>query len=290
MSKNTLFVLAGSVVVAMVTAGSAEALTLTGSLGSGEVELFQFEATGLFEFLDVNTNGSNFDTELGLYDSSGNLIANDDDGGFGLQSSLFLADSPSLDGVLTAVVGGFNTTFGATLNDITAGSASGDYVLSLDTFDLLESTFSGSFSNGELLSFNTTPVDDLAFITVDTEGSDFDTELGLYDADGNLIANDDDGGSGLLSNITAFTSDGGNYNGSLTTVLGAFNTFYGPTVDDVTSTSSTSGNYQVNIKQYASTGGVKKAVPEHNGVLSFLAFGTIAVGSTIKRKLARPGV
>ena len=197
-----------------------------------------------------------------MYDSSGNLIANNDDGGLGLQSSLVVADSSSLDGVLTAVVGGFDTTFGATLDDITVGSSSGDYVLSIDTLDLLESTtVSGSFSSGELLSFSITPADNLDLITVDTEGSDFDTELGLYDADGNLIDNDDDGGLDLLSNITALTSDGGNYNGSLTTVLGAFDTSYDPTIDDVTTTSTTSGKYQVNINQYASKGGVK-AVPE----------------------------
>ncbi len=38
--------------------------------------------------------------------------------------------------------------------------------------------------------------------TLDTEGSDFDTELALYLADGTLIAADDDSGTGFLSSLT----------------------------------------------------------------------------------------
>ena len=54
------------------------------------------------------------------------------------------------------------------------------------TFD---NTFGGGTSLGTFLEGS---------FTIDTEGSDFDTELGLYLDDGTLIANDDDGGTCLL--------------------------------------------------------------------------------------------
>ena len=61
---------------------------LTGTLGSGEIKSFSFTINSPFTYLDITTNfniinnGGGFDTELGLYDSLGNLIASDDDDGF----------------------------------------------------------------------------------------------------------------------------------------------------------------------------------------------------------------
>lgn len=45
-------------------------------------------------------------------------------------------------------------------------------------------------------------------ITFDTVGSGFDTELGIWDADGFLLDADDDGGPGLESEITIDLADG----------------------------------------------------------------------------------
>ncbi|MBK8267035.1 MAG: PEP-CTERM sorting domain-containing protein [Planctomycetes bacterium] len=99
-------------------------------------------------WLNIRTTG--MDTELGLYDSLGNFIATDDDGNGGYPPGHSMlsfggANDPHIntpttsgeDGVLaagtyTVVVGGYNTVFGATLNDITGGTAQGNYSLSIN--------------------------------------------------------------------------------------------------------------------------------------------------------------
>ncbi|MEA5522906.1 PEP-CTERM sorting domain-containing protein [Limnoraphis robusta] len=279
--RVSLSALVGAVVAGIGISGAAQAAVFTGSLGVGEIATFKFEATGLFDILELSTDGSNFDTELGLYDASGNLIDDDDDGGTDLQSFIRVDDSPSLDGVLTAVLGGFDTIFGPTLADVTPGFSAGDFTLSIDTLALLQTiVITGPFASGSLEQFPIRPVDDLVRLTVDTQGSNFDTELGLYDADGNLVDDDDDGGLNLLSFLEV-RPDQGNFDGDLTVVLGAFDTIFGPTVDDVETFSDSSGNFQVNINQFASTGGVK-SVPEPATILGLLAVG--GLGLTTKRK------
>lgn len=58
---------------------------------------------------DIATFGSDFDTEIGLFDSFGALIANDDDGGVGLDSLLSGLQLPA--GQYFLSVSGFNTNF-----------------------------------------------------------------------------------------------------------------------------------------------------------------------------------
>jgi len=60
---------------------------------------------GLF---DLNTNGSTFDTEIGLFDFSGALIESDDDGGTGLDSSITRELDP---GDYFIAFSQFNTSF-----------------------------------------------------------------------------------------------------------------------------------------------------------------------------------
>jgi len=98
----------------------------------------------------AQTGGSTgYDSEIAIYDSLGNLVATDDDGasGTGFFSMLsFGASDPNLGdnapgsagailaaGNYTIVVGGFNTIFGATINAITPGAASGTYALDIRT-------------------------------------------------------------------------------------------------------------------------------------------------------------
>ena len=120
--------------------------TASGSY-SDSVVWISFEASD-FSYLDIATMSDN-DTELGLYDSAGNLIANDDDDGvgllsvltFGTGSGLELGDSFNLggdgiadgedgglaDGLYYLAIGDFNTIFGATGFDVTAGIGTGDF-------------------------------------------------------------------------------------------------------------------------------------------------------------------
>lgn len=118
-------------------------------LNAGVRDFYNFSANGvnsLSEYLNIRTDAGtagSFDTELGLYDSNGNFVATDDDGSAGLLSMLsygpndpfaFLPDTPpGTDGLVlaagnyTLVVSGFNTVFGATINQITGGTATGTY-------------------------------------------------------------------------------------------------------------------------------------------------------------------
>lgn len=53
---------------------------IAGSLDPNAVNWYSFTASG-FTFLDITTRGSDFDTQIGLYDAFGNLVGSDDDDG-----------------------------------------------------------------------------------------------------------------------------------------------------------------------------------------------------------------
>lgn len=101
-----------------------------------------------------DTNGSDGDTELGLYDQAGNLIVNDDDGGDGLQSLIetegIAAGTGQAFGGLDAgtyflAISEFNTTFGTSNFDVTGGLEDGDnlgWVLNVDGVEAMSGTLS----------------------------------------------------------------------------------------------------------------------------------------------------
>ncbi len=141
---------------ALANDGSTLALTNQQQV-SGGLDFFTFTIGGvgnLGSFLNIQSRtpagGTGMDLEIALYDSNGNFVATDDDGqvsafggthsmlSFGADDPLFNAETPAgIDGLTlaagtyTLVVGGFNTTFGATINDITRGTASGFYDLQI---------------------------------------------------------------------------------------------------------------------------------------------------------------
>ena len=129
--------------------------SVTGTLDPNGVLWYSFEASDL-TYLDLAT-ASDMDTELGLYDAAGNLIANDDDDGigllsvlsFGTGSGLMLGDSFNLggdgiangeDGALAGglyylAIGEFQTNFGATGFDVTSTGSDigGEYTINFYT-------------------------------------------------------------------------------------------------------------------------------------------------------------
>ncbi len=148
--------------VSLCSAGTSHAqdFVFNGTLGAGQGAILEFSTTDITSpiYLDFSTNGSSFDTELGLFSGFGagaTFVDTDDDSGLGLASvltfgagsGLMLGDAFNLggngiaegeDGNLAAgnytlVVGGFNTTFGSTLGGTTFGSASGDYTINVYT-------------------------------------------------------------------------------------------------------------------------------------------------------------
>jgi subtilisin family serine protease len=95
----------------------------------------------------------------------------------------------------------------------------------------------------------------LVIDTLGTTGVGQDTEIGLYDASGNRIANNDDaffsGSSDLLSRLgfgDTASSLGDLAAGTYYLSVSAWNTSFGNTGFNVTSTSNLTGNVQVNIR------------------------------------------
>ncbi|CAG1010077.1 hypothetical protein PHYC_03792 [Phycisphaerales bacterium] len=120
----------------------------------GQVDWYQFTLASAVQmsdlsFLNADTVGAGFDTELAVYDAAGNLMATDDDDAVGLQSALSFGSGDATfpgtggavangrDGNLPAgtyyvAVVGYNTTFGTTGWTITTGgTATGSYTLNL---------------------------------------------------------------------------------------------------------------------------------------------------------------
>jgi hypothetical protein len=77
------------------------------SVAADEILFYEFVFDGTTGTID--TFGSDFDTELGLFDVSGALVANNDDAGGTLQSELILDGFAA--GTYYLAVGGFNTEF-----------------------------------------------------------------------------------------------------------------------------------------------------------------------------------
>ncbi len=124
----------------------------------------------------------------------------------------------------------------------------------------------GSFFEGEL--------------TFDSEGSAYDTEIGLYRSDGTLVANDDDGGTGSLSSLTE-TLVAGDY----IVVLGGFNsTFF----DGAANAGAGNGAFNFNINgnsvdsgtstasQFEAYSFTVNAIPEPSSMLVLVGLGAVA--------------
>ncbi len=118
-------------------------LNLTGDCGlandsavsellAGELHWYELVYDATCADFTIDTEGGAFDTEIGIYDASGNLIGNNDDGGTGTLSSLTLSGQPA--GTYYVVVGSYNMTFGATgWNVTTTGTNTGDLYLNAST-------------------------------------------------------------------------------------------------------------------------------------------------------------
>jgi MAM domain, meprin/A5/mu/Secretion system C-terminal sorting domain len=82
-------------------------------------------------------------------------------------------------------------------------------------------------------------------LTVDTITSDFDTEIGIYDTDGNLIGTNDEGGTGI--DPQSLFTELGLANGTYYIAAGASSTTFGPDFV-VTSTNTTqTGTLYINV-------------------------------------------
>ena len=187
---------------------------------------------------------SDFDTELGIYNNDGGLVANNDDS-CGLGSSITTGLTA---GTYWAAVTGFNTTFGqfwvasgsgrdfgnfgGTFGSVGVSGFLGTDEVSWYRFDIEEG---GGITPPPAIDLgDVATVSDI--FSIDSYGSTFDTELGLWNSAGALLANNDDAGGTLQSELPNLNLAEGTYYFSIS----AFNTTFAPFFSAV-STSSQSG-------------------------------------------------
>lgn len=231
----------------------------TGHLNVGTYGLFNFtleQNVGVGDSLTLGTIGSNFDTEIAVYDAHGQLVATNDDIDSRNKASLlsFGAGKPLSAGNYTAVLSSFNTIFRN--GDIIPGTTrAGDFQLSLHSTQpvLTPSVPSYVAVDGNLLpgtvqetelgfgwvdAFGVQRLDfvlqddilDGDWLVIHTVGSGFDTEIGLYNAQGKLVATNDDVSPNNKLSRLSFGLDGDNGRGLIagvyTLLLGGFNTIF----------------------------------------------------------------
>lgn len=202
----------------------------------GDIDLGEIAAPG--EGFTLDTFGSDFDTELGLYDSTGDLVANNDDAGV-LQSQLVFANGLPA-GSYRLAAGSYDTFFGLGFGAV-SGADGGILVLNHPGDTTPENVV---FPGEQIQWFDFTiagdpvPVDpptefiDLGSIaepnaafTLDTFGSSFDTELGVYNSNGVLLVDNDDAG-GVFQSELIF--DVGLPDGTYYAAAGSYDTFFNP--------------------------------------------------------------
>lgn len=169
-----------------------------------------------------DTEGSGFDTELGIWDANEILLDSDDDGGNGTLSLInidlaegvyFLGisefDSIFEDGLVNSgtafeageIETGILNINGALGGTITIGESAG---LSETAFFRIE--VQGQFTGPPAVDLGV--VGPSAAYTFDTNGSGFISELGIWDAEGNLLDSNKFGGANFNSSITINLAQG----------------------------------------------------------------------------------
>jgi hypothetical protein len=234
-----------------------------GHLGPASIGLFKFSLAGdigALDYFSINTEGSGFDTEIGLYDSQGRLLAsNNNVDAYRTHSQLRFGfggvNGASLSaGDYTLVLGGFNTIF-ETGNINTYFPHAGDFQIDIHSTQIIAQPARASFvardghhlpadgveieiarghlKAGEIQFFPILVAQDIGpadWFAIHTHGSLIDTEIALYDAHGRLIAENNNMSSyNLLSRLSfGFDADHGASlaAGQYTLALGAFNSIF----------------------------------------------------------------
>ena len=190
---------------------------------AGDRDVFQFTVNkgGSATINLTGTDSQPVDTYLRFYDSSGTLIALDDDGGIGLNSSL----------TQTLTAGTYYVSAGS-YNDAGTGNFRVDVEFAADTSG--DDHVNDPGSGATLITLDDNGVGsgtgnmedagdrDVFQFTVDTSGlatisltgtdtSPVDTYLRFYDSSGTLIAENDDGDADLNSSLTQTLTSGTYY-------------------------------------------------------------------------------
>ncbi len=271
--------------------GIADETQFAGDLASRTV-LGVLAAPG--EVVTLSTAGSNFDTEIALYDANGTLIQADDDGGPGTQSEIVRTLGA---GTYRLGVGGFNIIFanGPSITYPAGCADSGNAVVAISSASGL---FSGptAVASGRTRWFEFTvqetadcdndgildsqefdcdsdgvPDDCQIFdfdfgggvvgtsdqtIIINTIGSSFDTEIAVWDSNGLLLAQNDDIAFPNLQSEIVRAYDPGDY---LLCVAG-YNTVFSDFAPDFMS-----GGVQVNVDGCSAGGLISLEIGSEGG-------------------------
>ena len=175
----------------------------------GDRDVFTFKVEeGVFYKTDVGL-GTLPDSLLAIYDADGFVLANDDDGGDSLASRI-IWKAPS-SGEYYVVVGGYTVgsytlTVTSDVDDDHANSVAGATRTTVG--ELMQGTVDYD-GDRDVFTFK---VEEGVFYKTDVGlGTLPDSLLAIYDADGFVLANDDDGGDSLASRIIWKAPSSGEY-------------------------------------------------------------------------------
>ncbi|MEQ8673607.1 MAG: pre-peptidase C-terminal domain-containing protein [Aggregatilineales bacterium] len=190
--------------------------------GFDSAHTFGFNASA-GDIINVELTSPDFDTYLILYDSNGEELLRDDDGGEGLNSFIFEYEIPA-DDVYTIYVTSYGSISSNTppLGDYTVTLTEGAFVVEttpVPTFTPTASPITSGLSQGAILAGQTEsgtltedePAHEYTLsasagdiVSISLVGDSIDTYLMLLNDDGEEISVDDDGGDGLNSLIANF--------------------------------------------------------------------------------------
>jgi hypothetical protein len=149
--------------------------SFTSTLGAGEVEWYKFDYAG--GDLVIDTEGSTLsdnDTELGLYNSAGALVASDDDGGSGFLSLLVAVGLPA--DTYYLAVSGWSTIHSNRFEANSTSTITG--TVQVNGLSLAPSILKGDFGGNPTPSGIDPSLDGTAFVP-DNAISGLDTDAGL---------------------------------------------------------------------------------------------------------------
>ncbi len=200
--------------------------------GDTQAQQYAFDATAGDQVL-ISASSFDLDTYLLLYDSAGTLLAQDDDGGEET-NSLLSFEIPET-ATYTVEVTTFGAQFGgsssvgtielilSTEQQSSDDEPPAEVVLDVDGTIGFGETATVTLSDevpAQLYSFSATAGDT---VVISANSVDLDTYLQLYDAQSNLIAEDDDSGSDVNARLTFSIPETATYIVEVTT----FNALFG---------------------------------------------------------------
>ena len=260
-----------------VTSGTA----ITGNIDPGtDEDWFSIQVTfNDITTLTATTTGST-DTIGELYDSDGDQLAMDDNGGTDTNFNV----SYNITTTGTYYVRVLSSGSGTGMYSLTVTSTSSDYGNGRDSATMVTSgtAITGNIDPGtdeDWFSIQVTPTNDLTTLTATTTGST-DTIGELYDSDGDQLAMDDNGGTDTNFNVSHNITTTGTY---YVRVLskGSVTGMYSLTV---TSTSSDYGNDRASATPVTSgtaiTGNIDPGTDEDWFSIQVTGVGTLSAGTT----------